>query len=144
RVGHLVLALGRPGGKVLSTLGIVSAIGEGWRTRGGGDLDSYLQTDVVMYPGFSGGPLVDASGQVIGLNTSGMRGANLTIPVTTVQRVVSALLAHGRVKHGYLGVGAQPVKLPAALAQQLGQETALLLASVEPDSPAEKGGLLLG
>src|SRR4051794_18910444 len=71
RVGHLVLALGRPGNKVLSTLGIVSAIGEGWRTRGGGELDSYLQTDVVMYPGFSGGPLVDASGQVIGLNTSG-------------------------------------------------------------------------
>jgi S1-C subfamily serine protease len=143
RVGHLVLALGRPGEQVLSTLGIVSALGEGSH-GGGGQMDRFLQTDVTMYPGFSGGPLVDASGQVIGLNTSGMRGANLTIPIPTLQRVVNALLTHGRVRQGYLGVGAQPVRLPSALSQQLGQETGLLIASVEPDSPADKGGLLLG
>ena len=144
-VGHLVLALGRPGRSAQATLGIVSALGDSWRTPAGGRFDRYLQTDVVMYPGFSGGPLVDAAGQVLGLNTSALlRGISLTVPVPTLRRVIETLLAHGRVRRGYLGVGAQPVRLPAALGQQLGQETGLLLASVEPGSPAEKGGLLLG
>lgn len=145
RVGHLVLALGQPGRSVQATLGIVSALGDSWRTPAGGRLDRYLQTDVVMYPGFSGGPLVDAAGQVLGLNTSALlRGISLTVPVPTLRRVVETLLAHGRVRRGYLGVGAQPVRLPAVLGQQLGQETGLLLASVEPGGPAEEGGLLLG
>jgi S1-C subfamily serine protease len=145
RVGHLVLALARPGRTVQATLGIVSALGGAWRTPAGGQIDRYLQTDVVMYPGFSGGPLVDAAGQVVGLNTSAMlRGVSLTVPVATLRRVVEMLLAHGRVRRGYLGVSTQPVRLPAALAQQLGQETGLLLSTVEPGSPAEQGGLLLG
>ncbi len=145
QVGHLVLALGRPGRSVQATLGIVSALGDSWRTALGGAIDQYLQTDVVMYPGFSGGPLVNASGQVAGLNTSALlRGISLAIPTGTVERVVETLLAHGRVRRGYLGVSTQPVRLPAGLAQQLGQETGLLLAAVEPDSPAEKDGLLLG
>ena len=140
-----MLALGRPGQSVLATLGIVSALGKGWRTPGGGSLDRYLQTDVVMYPGFSGGPLVDSAGQVIGLNTSALvRGVALAVPAPTVRRVVEALLSHGRIRRGYLGVGAQPVRLPPDLANQVGQETGLLLASVESGSPAEKGGLLLG
>ena len=144
RVGHLVLAIGRPGADVLSTLGIVSALGEPWRSRSGGQFDRYLQTDVAMYPGFSGGPLIDVSGRVLGLNTSSMGDVSLTIPTPTIQRVVQALLAHGKVKQGYLGVGAQPVRLPEALKDKLGQETGLLLASVESDSPADKGGLMLG
>lgn len=145
RVGHLVLALGRPGKSVQATLGIVSALGKNWRTPGGSQLDYYLQTDVVMYPGFSGGPLVNAAGQVVGLNTSALlRGISITVPVTGMRRVVEALLAHGRIKRGYLGVNTQPVRLPTALREQLNQETGLLLAAVEPDSPAEKGGLLLG
>jgi S1-C subfamily serine protease len=146
RVGHLVLALGRPGKTVQATLGIVSALSDGsWRTPAGGELARYLQTDVVMYPGFSGGPLVDVRGQVIGLNTSALlRGVSLSVPAPTVRRVVETLLAHGRVLRGYLGVGAQPVRLPASLAEHLGQETGLLLVSVEPASPAEQGGLLLG
>ena len=145
RVGHLVLALGRPGKSVLATLGVVSALGEGWRTPAGGRLDSYLQTDVVMYPGFSGGPLVDSAGQVLGLNTSALlRGIALTVPAPTLDRVVETLLAHGRIRRGYLGIGAQPVRLPEGQSQQLGQETGLLLVSVEAGSPAEKGGLLLG
>jgi S1-C subfamily serine protease len=142
RVGHLVLAVGRPGSDILSTQGIISAIGN---PRGGsGKGDNFLQTDVTMYPGFSGGPLIDVSGQVLGLNTSAMRDTSLAIPVTTLQRVVDSLLKHGKVRQGYLGVGAQPVRLPAALRDQLGQETGLLIASVEPDSPADKAGLLLG
>jgi S1-C subfamily serine protease len=145
RVGHLVLAVGRPGRTVQATLGIVSALGKSWQTPAGGQLDHYLQTDVVMYPGFSGGPLVNATGQVLGLNTSALlRGISLTVPTPTVQRVVETLLAHGRIRRGYLGVGAQPARLPTSLAQQLGQEMALLVVSVEPGSPAEQGGLLLG
>ncbi|MCC7445828.1 MAG: trypsin-like peptidase domain-containing protein [Anaerolineae bacterium] len=144
RVGHLVLALGRPGENVLSTLGIISAVGEGFRAPGGGVVDRYLQTDVAMYPGFSGGPLVDMEGHVIGINTSAMRGLSLTIPMPILRRVVGSLLAHGKVKQGFLGVGAQPVRLPAGLASQLNQETGLLVASVEPDSPADRGGILLG
>jgi S1-C subfamily serine protease len=144
-VGHLVLALGRPGRTAQATLGIVSALGESWRTPAGGRIDRYLQTDVVMYPGFSGGPLVDVAGQVLGLNTSALlRGVSLTVPTPTLSEVVQTLLTHGRVRRGYLGVGAQPVRLPAGLGQQLGQETALLLVSVEPGSPADQGGLLLG
>jgi S1-C subfamily serine protease len=144
-VGHLVLALGRPGRTVQATLGIVSALGESWRTPAGGEVEPYLQTDVVMYPGFSGGPLVDMDGQVRGINTSALlRGVSLVVPVPTLRRVVEALLTHGRIRRGYLGVGAQAVRLPQPVAQQLGQETGLLLMSVQPDSPAEKAGLLLG
>lgn len=145
RVGHLALALGRPGKSVLATLGIVSALGDSWRTPAGGRIDRYFQTDVVMYPGFSGGPLVDSSGQVAGINTSAiLRGVSLVIPVKTLNNVVDALVAHGHVRRGFLGVSAQPVKLPEDLKQQVGQETGLLLASVESDSPAASGGLILG
>jgi S1-C subfamily serine protease len=145
KVGHLVLALGRPGEDVSATTGIISALGGGWRTPAGGSLDRYLQTDVVMYPGFSGGPLVGAEGQVLGINTSALlRGVSVTVPTSNVRKVAAALLAHGHIRRGYLGVGAQPVRLPRGVAQAVGQETGLLLASVEADSPAERGGLLLG
>lgn len=145
RVGHFVLALGRPGKSVMATLGVISALGEGWRTPAGGAVDRYVQTDVVMYPGFSGGPLVDVSGQVIGLNTSALaRGVSLTLPIPTLQRVVETLLSHGHVRRGYLGITAQAARLPAALAQQLGQETGLLIGSVESGGPAEKAGLFMG
>ncbi len=144
RVGHLVLALGRPGRGVQATLGIVSALGEGWRTPAGGNVDRYLQTDVVMYPGFSGGPLVDVEGEALGLNTSAFRGVSLTIPLTTLRRVVDMILTFGRVRRGYGGVATQPVRLPEALAQQVGQETGLLVVSVEASSPADSAGVLLG
>ena len=145
RVGHIVLALGRPGASVLATLGVVSALGEAWRTPGGGSVDRFFQTDVVMYPGFSGGPLVDSSGRVLGLNSSGLaRGLSLAIPIGTLKRVAEALLRHGRIQRGYLGVGAQTVRLPDDVAAKAGQPTGLMLASVEAGSPAGRGGLLLG
>jgi S1-C subfamily serine protease len=168
RVGHLVLALGRPGQDVQATLGVVSAMGEartevrrphrGRRGRGGpwgrptgdvltsrGDATQFLQTDVVMYPGFSGGPLVGANGQVLGMNSSGlMPGISLTVQTQSIRRVVEALLTHGRVRRGYLGVGVQPARLPEKLAEELDQESGALIVSVEPDSPADKGGLFLG
>lgn len=145
KVGHLVLALGRPGQNVLATLGVVSSIAEEWHTPAGGKIDYYLQTDVTMYPGFSGGPLVGVGGEIYGINSSTLlRGVSVTIPTTTIAPIVDALLKHGKLRRGYLGVGSQPVRLPAALEQQLGQETGLLLVAVEPNSPAEKGGLMLG
>jgi S1-C subfamily serine protease len=144
KVGHLALALGRPGGRLQATLGIVSALGDAWRTPGGGTVDRYLQTDVVMYPGFSGGPLVDVQGQVLGMNTSALRGVSLAVPTESIQRVLQALQEHGRIRRGYLGVGAQAARLPEALAKELDQETGLLLISVESDSPAQAGGLAMG
>lgn len=145
RVGHLVLALGRPGRTVLATLGIVSALGENWRTPTGGRLDHYLQPDVAMYPGFSGGPLMDAEGNFVGLNTTALRrGSPVTITASTLRRVVETLLAHGRVQRGYLGVAVQPARLPEPLVEQTGQETGLLVVSVESASPGEKSGLFLG
>jgi S1-C subfamily serine protease len=144
-VGHLVLALGRPGGRVQATLGIVSALGENWRTPVGGQIDRYLQTDVVMYPGFSGGPLVESSGQLIGSNTSALlRGVSVSVPYPTINRVVSALLEHGRIRRGYLGIRTQPVRLPKPLVEEVGQETGLLLVSIESDSPAEAASLVMG
>lgn len=146
RVGHFALALGRPGHTVQATLGIVSALSEGsWRTPAGGHVDRYLQTDVVMYPGFSGGPLVDVSGQFVGMNTSQLvRGVSLSVPSPTLMQVVETLLEHGRIRRGYLGIGAQPARLPEGMAAELEQETGLLLVSVEDDSPAAAGGLTMG
>ena len=144
-VGNLVLALGRPGKTVQATLGIVSALGDSWQTRMGGRIDRYLQTDVLMYPGFSGGPLVDGNGRLLGMNTSGiMGGVSLAIPTQTLSRVADALLTHGRIKRGYLGVSTQKVLLPEALQESLGQKTGLLIISTESNSPAAIGGLMLG
>lgn len=144
-VGHFVLALARPGRTVQATFGIVSALGQSWRTPFGGQVDRYLQTDVIMYPGFSGGPLVGADGRVLGINTSGLgQGVSLAIPVTTVSRVVDALQSHGRIRRGYLGVSTQRVRLPEAVASELQQKAGLLIVSVESGSPAEEGGLSLG
>jgi S1-C subfamily serine protease len=145
KVGHLALALGRPGKTVQATLGIVSALGGAWRTGAGGEIDHYLQTDVVMYPGFSGGPLVDAAGRVAGINSSALaRGVSAAVPAATVKRVVDALSAHGKMPRGYLGVGVQPVRLAEALHAAVGQETGLMIMSVESDSPAQQGGLVQG
>lgn len=145
KVGQLALAVGRPGESLQASLGVIAALEGAWRSPAGGQIERYVQSDLTMYPGFSGGALVSAAGEVIGLNTSALlRGVSVTIPAATLRRVVEALLAHGHVRRGYLGIGSQPVRLPDALASELGQETGLLLISVEPDSPAGRAGLLLG
>jgi S1-C subfamily serine protease len=145
RVGHLILALGRPGRSIRASLGIVSAVGARWRTPAGGQISHYLQTDVARAPGFSGGPLIDVSGKVRGLATTGLLPrAMLGIPSPTLEKVVPVLLTHGRVRRGYLGVGAQPVHLPVVVRDHVGQESGLLLVAVEPGGPAEKAGLMLG
>jgi len=147
-VGQLVLALGRPSPEgVQASLGVVSAIGGPVRTRRGSLLENYLRTDTIPYPGFSGGPLIDASGHLLGINTSGLApGISLTIPVTLAWGIADALAQHGHVRRGYLGIRSQPVPISAAARQALRreQETGLLLVGVEADSPAASGGLMVG
>ncbi len=148
RVGQLVLALGRPDpDSVQASLGVVSAVGGPVRLRRGGMLERYYRTDAIPYPGFSGGPLIDTAGQILGVNTSGLtRGASLTLPADMAWNLAAALAEHGRVQRGYLGVRSQPVSLPASQRAALGREQAagLLLVGVEDDSPAARGGLLVG
>jgi S1-C subfamily serine protease len=145
RVGHLVLALSRPGRSVRAGLGVVSAVGEAWRTRSGGRLDRYVQADVGLHPGVSGGLLVDAAGGGVGLGTAGLvRGTCLAVPAPTLRRVIEALLAHGHVRRGFLGIGSFPVPLPSPIRETLGQTGALLIVSVQPGSPASAAGLVLG
>ena len=144
-VGQLVFALGRPGHTVQATLGIVSAFGGSWRTRRGGLIDNYLQTDVLMYPGFSGGPLINSESKLTGLNSSALLpGVSIAIPTGSLNRITQALADHGRIQRGYLGVSTQRVRLPQNLYDSLGQKRGLLIVSVETDSPAETGGLTLG
>jgi S1-C subfamily serine protease len=155
RVGHLVLALGRPlPSGPMASLGVISTLGPwGMFRRGRGRLgghgqdEIFIRSDVTFYPGFSGGPLVDGEGRVLGVNSSRLGfGAGLTVRAAAVARIADLLLRGGRIRRGYLGVGTQPVRLSGALAQTAGagQETGLLIVTVEPGSPAERAGLLVG
>lgn len=148
RVGQLALALGRPTPDgIQASLGVVSAVGGPVRTGRGSILEHYLRTDTIPYPGFSGGPLVDASGKVLGINTSGLwQGGSLTIPADLAWSIAETLAQYGRIKRGYLGIRSQPTALSAAQRQALGREQAsgLLLVGIEDSSPAEKGGLIVG
>jgi len=148
KVGQLVLALGRPSNAGMqASWGIVTAISGPTRTFRGGMLDEYLQTETTPYPGFSGGPLVNTEGEVLGLNTSGLtRGSSLTIPVKVAWRIAEALEKHGSVKRGYLGVRTQPVEIPEAARTALQREQGhgLLVLWLEESGPAQAGGLLVG
>jgi S1-C subfamily serine protease len=147
RVGHLSLAIGRPGPSgAMASLGVITAVGGPLRFRGGHSIERYVRADVAMLPGFSGGPLVDSSGGLIGLNSSTLgHTGQLTIPAASIDAIIETLLQHGRVRRGYLGIGAQAVRLPDALIQAVGgQEAGLLVVSVEQNGPADAAGLILG
>jgi S1-C subfamily serine protease len=142
RVGHLVLGLSRPGRTARARLGVVSAVAGEWRTPAGGRLESYLETDIDPRPGFSGGLLLGADGKAIGVTTAGLvRGAGMAVAAPTLRRVVEALLAHGRMRRGYLGLGTQTI---AMVPPRAGQTVALIVLSVQPDSPAARAGLMVG
>jgi S1-C subfamily serine protease len=148
RPGNLALAVGRPGknGPVAS-LGVISVVGGAWRTSEGGSIERFIRSDAAMLPGFSGGPLIDTTGATIGMNSSGVgRRGGLTIPWEALGSIVSAIGAHGRVRRGFFGVGAQSVEIPGPMRQQLGldQERALLIMSVQSGGPGEQAGLLVG
>jgi S1-C subfamily serine protease len=148
KVGQLVLALGRPNGEGMrASWGIVTSINGPTRTFRGGLLDEYIRTETTPYPGFSGGPLVNTDGKVLGLNTSGLtHGSSLTIPVRVAWRIAEALARHGTVKRGYLGVRTQPVEIPEAAGKLLKREQShgLLVSWLEEGGPAAQSGLLIG
>ena len=130
---------------------MVTSAGSGLRTMGGGVIDRYLITDAVPYPGFSGGPLVDLAGRVLGINTSGLvRGTNLAIAASAAWETARVLAQQGHIKRGFLGIRSQEVELPeqsqAPLQQATGraQRTGLLVVGIEPEGPAAKGGLMVG
>jgi S1-C subfamily serine protease len=147
RVGSLVLAVGRPGRDVSASFGIISAVGEGWRTWQGARIDRVLRLDLGVYDGFSGGPLVDPSGAVLGLNNSALaRGTPLALPAAAVDKVLDELLERGHVRRPFIGVAVQPVALSTSVVKQHGLkgEAGLLIVSIADGSPAEKAGMLLG
>jgi S1-C subfamily serine protease len=144
RPGHLVIALGQPG-DLQVTFGIVSGLSGSFRSWRGGQVEHLIQTTAELLPGFSGGPLVDADGRVIGINSWNFgRGISRAVPVETAERVAESLKTHGRIRRAYLGLGAQPVRLSQALASLTGQDSGLLIVTVEAGGPAQTAGLLQG
>lgn len=148
RAGNLVLALARLRSDQLSLdYGLVAAVGAAWRTWRGAEIDRLVTLDGGLRPGFSGGPIVDAGGRVVGMGTSALaRSAGVVIPVPTIATVVEELLSHGQINRGYLGLGMQPAQLPDALAAELslGSPHGLLVASVAAGGPAEQAGIQVG
>ncbi len=148
KIGHVVLAVARPGDSGISaSWGAISALGGPWRTWSGGQIDQLIRPDLTLYPGFSGGALIDAQGQVVGIATSGLsRSLNLAIPTSTVNRVVDQLLSGGRIARGYLGLAMQPVQIPDSLKSALSitNQTGLIVVHVEIGGPGEQAGMLVG
>ena len=147
RIGQLVIAVGRSNEEgPMASSGIVSAIGGPLRSgRGGIILERYIRTDAIPYPGFSGGPLVDTQGKVIGILTTGlMNNVTLAIPMTIAKKVADTLTNHGYVKRGYLGISSQLVQVPQAQRAGREQEVGLLIVRVDDNSPAQQGGVMLG
>jgi S1-C subfamily serine protease len=147
RVGQISLAVGSHsrGEGPRATLGVVSAVGGPVRSRRGPRLERYIQTDATPYPGFSGGPLIDARGNVLGILVSGWgRGAAFAIPADIAWRTAGTLSERGSVKRGYLGILSQPVRLPDGQSLGLTQRGGLLVVGVEDGSPAGRGGLIVG
>jgi S1-C subfamily serine protease len=148
QVGQLAVTVARPAQEGVQTgLAMISASGGPVRTGRGGQLKRYFRLDAVPYPGFSGGALVDASGSLLGVNTSGLsHSAFIAIPAALAWEIAGALQEHGRIRRGYLGIRSQPVAIGEALQNSLGRQQAagLLLVSVDEGSPADRGELMVG
>lgn len=148
RVGNFVLALARTRrGNLTASSGIISGLMGAWDTWEGGHIDRFIRPDLTLYRGYSGGPLVNAKGEVVGINTSGLRrGTPVTIPASTVTRVVDELLAKGHIARPFLGVALQPVPLPENLIAKLNVQSryGFLIVHLDNDGPANRAGLMLG
>ncbi|HLZ61557.1 MAG TPA: trypsin-like peptidase domain-containing protein [Ktedonosporobacter sp.] len=146
RVGQLVIAVGRTSNEgPMASSGVVSTIGGPLRTGRGAVLERYIRTDAIPYPGFSGGPLVDTQGDVVGILTTGLvNGVALAIPIQIAKSIADTLARQGYIKRGYLGISSQWVQLPASQRAGLTQEQGLLIVKVDEDSPAQHGGLMVG
>lgn len=146
--GHIVLAVGRGSETgVSAAMGVISGVAGAWRTWRGGMIERFVRLDVTLYPGSSGGAVVDTQGRVLGLATGGLsRVAGIAIPPETLERVAGELLVKGRVTRGYLGVGLQPVSLPDRLRSRLevSGRSGVIVLSVEPGGPADQAGILVG
>ena len=147
KLGHLVLALGRTRqGNLVASSGIIGGLSGESRTWRGGRLDQSIRLDLELYPGFSGGPLVNVEGKILGVNTSGLGGGRpMAIPAATVNRTVDQLLAKGYVPRPYLGAALQPVRIPESVRSSLKSNAGgLIVLHVETGGPAEAAGIVLG
>ncbi len=147
RRGQLVIAIGNPlGFESTVTTGVVSALGRSLRARSGRLIDDVIQTDAALNPGNSGGPLVSSRGEVVGINTAvilGAQGICFAVAANTANFVLGELVRHGRVRRAFIGVAAQHIAIPRRLrhAAGLSQESAVLAATVEAGSPAARAGV---
>lgn len=150
RRGQLVVAIGNPlGFESTVTAGVVSALGRSLRAQTGRLIDDVIQTDAALNPGNSGGPLVASTGEVVGINTAvimGAQGICFAVASNTAEVVVGELIRHGRVRRAYLGIGAQSVAVPrrAALALGLARDMGAVVASLDAEGPAARAGLKVG
>ena len=147
KVGQIALAVGRSNESGLNaSMGVVSAVGNSWRSSYEGLIDQFVRLDLSLYPSLEGGPLVVASGHVMGITVSGPRRSVLIIPSSTINRVVDQLLAKGHIARGYLGLGMQPVRLPDSIKSTLNLSSSggVIVINVESDGPADKAGVLIG
>ncbi|HUK09289.1 MAG TPA: trypsin-like peptidase domain-containing protein, partial [Stellaceae bacterium] len=150
RRGQLGAAIGNPlGFESTVTTGVISALGRSLRARNGRLIEDVIQTDAALNPGNSGGPLVSSRGEVIGINTAviaGAQGICFAVASNTASYVVSEIIRHGRVRRAFIGIAAQTVPLPRrlGLALGLGQSFAVAVTEASPDGPAARGGLAPG
>lgn len=147
RAGNLIAVVGRNRNSANAGLGIISSLSGPSQTWRGGKLDQVIRLDLALHPVASGGAVVNAAGELIGIATPILsRVAVFAVPNVTVERVVQALLTHGRLPQGYLGAGLQPIRLPEHLTNSLGLPAAggLMTVSVDQSAPAGKAGLMIG